>query len=156
MRKHACARGFWGHARPEKFFKLGALRSLLRPYLYSNLYLDSMPLVFLECRSPCSGIAEPSLHVFQRWFKRYQKGHRTRQFEGGALKGKSLSRGGHVPLVPPQVPPPTLRNIRKVSVRKTKLRQANVRAQAKVARARAWVCRGLATPLVRTTKRHKK
>ena len=39
--------------------------------LYSNLYLDSMPLeyrarVFLERHSPCSGIAEPSLHVFQR------------------------------------------------------------------------------------------
>ena len=53
------------------FLKLGALRLLLRPYLYSNLYLDSMPLeyparVFLEHRSPCSGIAEPSLHVFQR------------------------------------------------------------------------------------------
>ena len=59
------------HALPEKFFKLGALRSLLRPYLYSNLYLDSMLLeyrsrVFLERHSPCSGIAEPSLHMFQR------------------------------------------------------------------------------------------
>ena len=60
-----------GHTPPEKFLKLGALRSLLRPYLYSNLYLDSMPLeyrarVFLERRSPCSGINEPSLHMFQR------------------------------------------------------------------------------------------
>ena len=71
MRKHACTKGVWGHAPPEKFLKLGALRLLLRPYLYSNLYLDSMPLeyqarMFLERRSSCSGIAEPSLHVFQR------------------------------------------------------------------------------------------
>ena len=28
--------GVWGHAPPEKFIKLGALRSLLRPYLYPN------------------------------------------------------------------------------------------------------------------------
>ena len=58
--------GVWGHAPPKK---LGALRSLLRSkFLYSNLYLDSMPLeyrarVFLERRSPCSGIvarASPS------------------------------------------------------------------------------------------------
>ena len=37
MRKHTHARGVWGHAPPQKFFfKLGALRSLLRPYLYPN------------------------------------------------------------------------------------------------------------------------
>ena len=57
-RKHAHARGVWEHAPPEKFLKLGALRSLLRPYLYSSLYLDSMPLeywarVLLEHHSPC-------------------------------------------------------------------------------------------------------
>ena len=52
-----------------------------------------------------------------------------------------------MPLVPLPVPPPMLRNVRKVSVRKTKLRQVNAWAQAKVAQARAWVCRGLATPL---------
>ena len=28
--------GVWGHAPPEKFSKLGALRSLLRSYLYPN------------------------------------------------------------------------------------------------------------------------
>ena len=91
---------------PQKiFFKLGALRSLLRPYLYSNLYLDSMPLeyrarVFLERHSPCSGIAEPSLHRVPATgygSKGVKKGHRTRQFEGGALKGKSLPRGGTCP-----------------------------------------------------------
>ena len=76
--------GDLGTCSPETF---GALRSLLRPYLYSNLYLDSMPLeyqarVFLERHSPCSGIAEPSLHVVL--VTGYgQKGHRTRQFEGG-------------------------------------------------------------------------
>ena len=69
MRKHARTRGVWGHAPQKKKLKLGALRSLLGPYSYSNLYLDSMPLeyrarVFLERRSPCSGIAEPS--VLQR------------------------------------------------------------------------------------------
>ena len=68
MGKHGRTRGVWGHAPPEKFLKLGAVRSLLRPY--SNLYLDSMSLeyrarVLLERRSPCSRIAEPSLHVFQ-------------------------------------------------------------------------------------------
>ena len=71
MRKHARIRGVWGHAPPPKFLKLGALKSPLRPYMYSNLYLDSMPLeyrarVFSERRSPCSGIAEPSLHMFQQ------------------------------------------------------------------------------------------
>ena len=33
MRKHAYARGVWGHVPPEK---LGALRSLLRSYSYTN------------------------------------------------------------------------------------------------------------------------
>ena len=80
------------------------------PYLYSNLYLDSMPLeyrtrVFLERRSPCSGIAEPSLHVLTTGYG--QKGHRTRQFEGGALKSKSLPGGGPAPGAPP-VPPPMM------------------------------------------------
>ena len=43
----ACVtRGVWGHAPPETNFKISALRSLLRPYLYSNLYLDSMPLEY--------------------------------------------------------------------------------------------------------------
>ena len=36
MCKHAHTRGVLRHAPPEKFFKLGALRSLLRPYLYPN------------------------------------------------------------------------------------------------------------------------
>ena len=108
----ACLRthwGVWGHAPPEKFLKLGALRSLLRPYLYANLYLDSMPLeyrarVFLERRSPCSGITEPSLHVFQRrgMFKKVTV---PDSLKVGALKDKSLPRGGgggHVSLVPPR------------------------------------------------------
>ena len=110
MCKHACTRGVWGHDPPDKFLKLVAVRLLLRPYLYSNLYLDSMPLeyraqVFLEHRSPCSGIAEPSLHRVPAT-EYGQKGHRTRQFEGGgALKGKSLPRGGtRCPWCPP--PPP--------------------------------------------------
>ena len=53
----------------------------------------------LEHCSPCSGIAEPSLHVFQR--RGMVKGHRTRQFEGGALKDKSLPRGGTCPWCSP-------------------------------------------------------
>ena len=32
----ACVRGIWGHAPPEKFLRLDALRSLLRSYLYPN------------------------------------------------------------------------------------------------------------------------
>ena len=36
MHKHAPTRGVWGHAPAGKFFKLGALRLLLRPYLYPN------------------------------------------------------------------------------------------------------------------------
>ena len=32
--KHAHTRGVWGHAPPEKFLKLGALRLLLRPYIF--------------------------------------------------------------------------------------------------------------------------
>ena len=35
------------------------------------------------------------------WFERGQKGHHTRQFEGGALKDKSLPRGGTCPWCPP-------------------------------------------------------
>ena len=42
VRKHAHARGVWWHAPPsEKCLKLGALRSLLRPYLYSSQYCTS-------------------------------------------------------------------------------------------------------------------
>ena len=36
MCKHVHARGVWGHVPPEKIVKLGALRSLLRSYLYPN------------------------------------------------------------------------------------------------------------------------
>ena len=64
----------------------------------------------------CSGIAEPSLHVFPPYavrFKRGQKGHDTRQFEGGALKGKFLPRGGTCPWCPP-VPPPMLKKFQTV------------------------------------------
>ena len=111
MRKHPCTRGVWEHAPPEKFLKLGAVRSLLRPYLYSNLYLDSMPLeyrvrVLLECRSPCSGIAEPSLHVLQR--RGMVKKVTVPDSLKGGTKRQILTKGGHVPLVPPPVLPPML------------------------------------------------
>ena len=33
MQKHATARGVWGHAPPENFWNLEALRLLLRPFL---------------------------------------------------------------------------------------------------------------------------
>ena len=94
----------------KRFLKLGALRSLLRPCLYSNLYLDSMPLeyrarVFLERRSPCSGIAESSLHVFQRRGM-VKKVTVPDSLKGGALKGKSLPKGGTCPWCPLPVPPP--------------------------------------------------
>ena len=107
--KRACTRGVWGHARPEKVLKLGALRSLLRPYLYSNLYLDSMPLeyrarVFLEHRSPCSGIAEPSLHVFQQ--RGMVKKVTVPDSLQGGTKRQILTKGGHVALVPPWFRPP--------------------------------------------------
>ena len=36
MCKHTHARVVWGHAPPEKSLKLGALRLLLRSYLYPN------------------------------------------------------------------------------------------------------------------------
>ena len=108
MRKHTCTREVWGHASPEK---LGALRSLLRPYLYSNLYLDTMPLeyqarVFLECHSPCSGITEPSLHMFQQqgMVKKVTIPDSLQGGEGGT-KRQILTKGGHSPLVPPWCPP---------------------------------------------------
>ena len=47
------AQGGLGACSLRKILKLGALRLLLRPYLYSNLYLDSMPL---EYRLEFSGI----------------------------------------------------------------------------------------------------
>ena len=72
--------------------------------MYSNLYLDSIPLeyraeCFLERRSPCSGIAESSLHVFQR--RGIVKKVTVPDSEGGALKGKSLPRRGTYPWCPP-------------------------------------------------------
>ena len=58
--------------------------------------LEYWAQVFLECHLPCSGIAEPSLYVFQ--------------IQCGLKEVKKVTipdslRGGHVPLVPP--PPPT-------------------------------------------------
>ena len=58
--------GDLGHASPDKTFRLGALRSLLRPYLYPNLYLDLMSLKyrpFLEHHSPCYTACSRSLVV---------------------------------------------------------------------------------------------
>ena len=43
---HARIGGSRGMLPQKKNLKLGALRSLLRPYLYSNLYLDSMLLEY--------------------------------------------------------------------------------------------------------------
>ena len=108
MRKHARTRGVWGHASPEKFLKLGALRSLLRPYLYSNLYLDSMPLeyrakYFWSVARHVQGSL--SHHCMCSSDGVWSKGHRTRQFEGGAVKGKSIPRGGTCPWCPPPPPP---------------------------------------------------
>ena len=108
MHKHARTRGVWGHASPEKFLKLGALRSLLRPYLYSNLYLDSMPLeyrakYFWSVARHVQGSL--SHHCMCSSDGVWSKGHRTRQFEGGAVKGKSIPRGGTCPWCPPPPPP---------------------------------------------------
>ena len=36
MRKHATARGVWGHAPPETFLNLEAMRLLLRQFLGQN------------------------------------------------------------------------------------------------------------------------
>ena len=68
MRKQARTTGVWGHGLPEKIFRIRCSEIASEAIFFSNLYLDSMPLeyrarVFLERRS---GIAEPSLHVFQR------------------------------------------------------------------------------------------
>ena len=87
---------------PQFFLKLGALRSLLRPYLCSNQdssYLELVLRFFV------------TLHLFPLYtvrFKRGQKGHDTRQFEGGGggggggTKGQILTKGGaHAPGAPP-------------------------------------------------------
>ena len=116
MRKHVHARGIWGHAPPEQVLSLGALRLLLRPYLCSNLYLDSMPLeyqaqAFLECHLPCSGITEPSLHVFQLQGV-VQKGSKRSLYQtawrGACTKGQILTKEGEGNMCPwcPSVPPP--------------------------------------------------
>ena len=39
------ARGVWGHAPPQIFFKSGTLRSLLRPCLGQNATRISLPVV---------------------------------------------------------------------------------------------------------------
>ena len=101
---------------PEKFLKLGALRS---PYLYSNLYLDLMPIeywarVFLECRSPCSGIAEPSLHMFQRRGM-VKKVTAPDSFKGEHLKASPYQGGARAPGAPP-VPPPMVQSFLSVCV----------------------------------------
>ena len=75
--------------------------------MHSNVYLDSMPLeyrarVLLERRSPCSGIAEPSLHVFQR------RGMVKKVIVPDSLKGGGGGGGGGGASAPgdPPVPPP--------------------------------------------------
>ena len=74
--------------------KIGALRSLLRPYSYSNLYLD---LMLLEFR-PRVFFEVPLAMLHDSWSQVVPDSLKV-----GALKGKSLPRGGegHVPLVPP-------------------------------------------------------
>ena len=118
VHKHTHTRGVWEHAPPEKFFKLGALRSLLRPYMYSNLYSDSMALeyraqVFLERRSPCSGIAEPSLHMLQR--RGMVKKVTILDSLKGGTKMQILTKGGgggvRAPGAPPPPPSPRFRRL---------------------------------------------
>ena len=44
------SRGVWGHAPPGKFLKLGALRSLLRPFIDQNATRISQPVVSVARR----------------------------------------------------------------------------------------------------------
>ena len=37
--KHARARGVWGHAPPETFWNLEAMRLLLRPFFLANMMI---------------------------------------------------------------------------------------------------------------------
>ena len=58
MRKHAHARGVWGHAPPENFFKIRCSEFASEAIFVLKFYLDSMRLeywarVLLEHRSPC-------------------------------------------------------------------------------------------------------
>ena len=104
--KYTHARGVCGCAPPPPppkknnfFLKLGALSSrlLLRPYFYSNQdssYLELVLRFFV------------TLHLFPLYavrFKRGQKGHDTRQCEGGGggTKGQILTKGGTCPWCPP-------------------------------------------------------
>ena len=67
--------------------------------------LEYRARVFLEHRSPCSGIAEPSLHVFQRrgMVKKVTVPDSLKGGGGGGggTERQILTKGGHVPLVPP-------------------------------------------------------
>ena len=65
--------------------------------------IKTVPTLNLSCASlwqNCSGIAEPSLHVFPLYMVRFKSGQKADSLKGGALKGKLLPRGGYVPLVP--------------------------------------------------------
>ena len=79
-------------------------------HTHLNQNLDSMPLeywgrVFLERRSPCSGITEPSLHVFQQ--QGMVKKVTVPDSPKGGTKRQILTKGGaRAPGAPPPVPPP--------------------------------------------------
>ena len=102
VRKHARTRGVWGHARPE--IRCSEIASLLGPYLYSNLYLDSMPLEYRpECFWSAARHVQGSVshHCMCSsngvWSKRspYQTVCR------GGTKRQILTKGGTCPWCPP-------------------------------------------------------
>ena len=100
-----------GTCSPPNFFKIrcSEIASEAIFVLKSGQFLPWTYLVPL-----CDKIVQGSLShhcTYSRYtwlqFKRGQKGHGTRQFEGGALKGKFLPRGVTCPWCPPPpVPPP--------------------------------------------------
>ena len=71
MRKHARTRGDLRACTPQKIFKIRcceiASEAIFVLKFIFGLDATGIPgRVLLERRLPCSGIAEPSLHVFQR------------------------------------------------------------------------------------------
>ena len=77
-------------AAQKKKIKLGALRLLPRSYLYPNLYLDLMLLEYWA-QVFWSAACHVTLQLVTG---------SPRQFEGGALKGKSLPGGARGPNAP--------------------------------------------------------
>ena len=103
--KYAHARGVWGMLPPPPpppptpnfFFKLGALRSLLRPYLYSNQdssYLELVLHFFVTKSFRDRWAITARIPAIRGVVQKGSKRSRYQTVWRGATKGQILTKGG--------------------------------------------------------------